>query len=1080
MSKDALVSGLFGVTTDNKSAASAQDEVVDTTDKPAHASSEAGSFLNRIIRFFEDDESSVAAVAVAPAAKPPAQLSPVWYYWIFFASGFAGLIYESVWARYLKLFLGHAAYAQVLVLAIFLFGLAAGAALCARFSERLRRPLLYYAAIEVLVALVAVYFHEIYVAAEAWATGFVFPQIGSDGTAEWFKWCLAATLILPQSILLGATFPLMSAGLIRLWPEKRGRLIAMLYFSNSFGAALGVLVSGFVLIPWAGLPGTVAFAGLINALAALAVWILGHRFDDTGAPVTALPALPAQTEDSRRFITLIIVAAFVTGLASFIYEIVWIRMLSLLFGSSEHTFELMLAAFILGLALGGWVVRNRLEGRDELLITVGKVQLVMGVFALWSLVCFPWFYDILKEQLVDWPRNSNGYYRYLLLQIGLSMLMMLPATFCAGMTLPLLTRRLLDSGGEGAIGKVYAANTLGAIIGVYVALYILLPLAGLKQALLTGVAMDMLLGAVLFAFVARARAMAAFSFSAVLFAVVFFTGQVSTEIAAAGVFLRPSAALPKVIYYRDGKTASIAVTEGKLQDNGYVYRAIKTNGKTDAALLSGGSAADDGYISDESTMVETGLLPLLYKPEAKRVMNIGFGSGLTSRTLLLSHNLKQLDNVEIEPFIVEGAQHLGSRVASVLADPRNRFILNDAKTVLTRAPESYDIIVSEPSNPWVAGIANLFTVEFYRHITAALTKEGIFVQWLPLYETTPDMIASVVKALAASFGDFHAYLSTNSNLIIVATTAPSLPSRSNAIFASDQARQFLTGYGYRTGSDVDALLLGDKAILLPYFASFPAPVNSDYFPYLQNNAPRAFFDRTFYVLGEVLEVPVPVLEILGRPPYATEIIPTKYSRVRQDAARAQEIFSRRLQEGGYIQSQLADLAGRNCPLDTVPADGREQTLPDAERGQALPDTEVEKNQRQNNAYLTQISELTVYLMPYLTQAQMTLIWQQLQQDECITRLLADDSSVAGVYTQFWRAVSLRQMDALVANSTALLPYSDIRTSSGQIVMLAAMAGHYAQGNYQQVVLQMLDLPPFVDRRLYHAARMLAAHAAEKI
>ncbi|MFY9316323.1 MAG: hypothetical protein WAO95_12300, partial [Burkholderiales bacterium] len=199
-------------------------------------------------------------------APPP--LPRAAFYLLFVASGFAGLIYESVWTHYLKLYLGHAAYAQSLVLIVFMGGMALGSALCARVSTRIRNPLAAYAAAEAAIGACALVFHELFVAVTDWSYASLLPALGADGLALAAKLAIACALILPPSVLLGATFPLMSAGLVRAREDEtrpaRGETIAMLYFSNSLGAAAGVLASGFALIAWAGLPGTLRSAGVIN------------------------------------------------------------------------------------------------------------------------------------------------------------------------------------------------------------------------------------------------------------------------------------------------------------------------------------------------------------------------------------------------------------------------------------------------------------------------------------------------------------------------------------------------------------------------------------------------------------------------------------------------------------------------------------------------------------------------------------------------------------------------------------------------------------------------------------------------
>ncbi|HYN13563.1 MAG TPA: hypothetical protein VET51_13065, partial [Burkholderiales bacterium] len=190
------------------------------------------------------------------------------FYLLFTASGFAGLIYESIWTHYLKLYLGHAAYAQSLVLAVFMGGMAAGAAYCSRRSERLGNPLAAYALVEALVGVAALAFHPLFVSLTDWSYASLLPALGGEWPALGAKLTLACVLILPQSILLGMTFPLMSAGLARAHPRAAGESVAMLYFTNSLGAAAGVLTSGFVLIAWVGLPGTLRVAGILNLMIA--------------------------------------------------------------------------------------------------------------------------------------------------------------------------------------------------------------------------------------------------------------------------------------------------------------------------------------------------------------------------------------------------------------------------------------------------------------------------------------------------------------------------------------------------------------------------------------------------------------------------------------------------------------------------------------------------------------------------------------------------------------------------------------------------------------------------------------------
>ena len=279
---------------------------------------------------------------------------------LFFLSGFSGLIYESIWSHYLKLFLGHAAYAQTVVLIVFIGGMAIGAWICGRFAPRIRNPLLAYAAAEFVIGWCAIAFHRVFVGATDWAYATLLPATCSAEGWCLSSWILAAALILPQSVLLGTTFPLMTSGILRALPQDPGRRIGLLYFLNSFGAVFGVLASAFLLIPTIGLPGASMTAGLLNVLLALGVYLIARR---SGIPAPAPPA--PRSAGNGASPGLLLWVALLTGLSSFVYEIVWIRMLSLVLGSSTHAFELMLASFILGLALGGAWIRGRVDGRRD-------------------------------------------------------------------------------------------------------------------------------------------------------------------------------------------------------------------------------------------------------------------------------------------------------------------------------------------------------------------------------------------------------------------------------------------------------------------------------------------------------------------------------------------------------------------------------------------------------------------------------------------------------------------------------------------------------------------------------------------
>jgi predicted membrane-bound spermidine synthase len=392
--------------------------------------------------------------------------------------------------------------------------------------------------------------------------------------------------------------------------------------------------------------------GALNLLLAGAVlWLAREREPD------AQPAAPAQDAGraDRRLPVLLLAAAFLTGAASFIYEIAWIRMLSLVLGASFQAFELMLSAFITGLALGGLWVRNRIDRFANPVRFGGFVQIAMGLAALATIPVYHWSYEWMEWALVVLKREDAAYPLFNLFCHAIAFAVMLPATFLAGMTLPLFTNALLKSGhGERAIGQVYAANTLGAIAGVVLAVHALMPLMGVKMTLVVGAALDILLGGWLLrwsgARLQRFEAFAAISAGLLAASLTARADILDPQRLASGVFRYGKVRHENrvVSFYADGKTASIAVyaSPGRIV-------TITSNGKPDASIR---FDPDLPPLEDEYTMTILAALPLLMKPEARTFANIGFGSGLSAEVVLSHSGPRRLDTVEIEPEMVAGAR----------------------------------------------------------------------------------------------------------------------------------------------------------------------------------------------------------------------------------------------------------------------------------------------------------------------------------------------------------------------------------------------------------------------------------------
>src|SRR5947207_2497665 len=605
-------------------------------------------------------------------------------YALFFLSGMAGLMYESIWTRYLALFVGHSAYAQILVLTIFLGGMAVGSLLVGRYTGRLGAPLIGYAAVEAVVGVLGLLFHPTFRAVSAVAYDSIFPSLlASPGAQFTVKWLLAAGLILPQSVLLGATFPLISAGILRRWALRPGAILSWLYASNSF--------------------------------------------------------------------------------------------------------ELMLAAVILGLALGALWVSGRADRWTNPVRALGWVQCAMGALAVATLPLYMASFTWISKFIEFFTKDSTGYTGFTIARYGICLVIMLPATFCAGMTLPLITRILYRNGAnESAIGLVYGATTAGSIVGVELAGLLLLPVFGLKFLLITAAALDVALVLVLLSVAqptttrARRRSTLAIAgLASILALLAASTVGFDTRLLASGVYRYGGIPTPGefvTTFYKDGRTATVSV---KRTDSGDVI--LSTNGKPDASVSPDWMAGDPKATGrrplrdDVATQVLLPLRSLAHAPNARSAAVIGQGSGMTSHLLLASPTLRELATIEIEPEMIRASHAFRSVNNRVFTDPRARFVIDDARSYFAGAGRRFDLIVSEPSNPWVSGVAGLFTSEFYSRIRKYLAPGGVFGQWIHLYEMTDQLVLSVLAAVQQNFPAYDIYFAGNTDLIVIATTAPSVP-----------------------------------------------------------------------------------------------------------------------------------------------------------------------------------------------------------------------------------------------------------------------------------------------------------------
>jgi predicted membrane-bound spermidine synthase len=806
---------------------------------------------------------------------------------LFFLSGISGLIYESIWSRYIKQFVGSAATAQILVLSLFMGGMSLGALLSGRFVARTKSPVVVYGIIEGLIGVYALAFPHVQELVARFAYDSLFPALGGGGAVELAKWSLAGLLILPPCVMLGTTFPLMSVGILRRDLGRSGEILSMLYFTNSLGASFGAVFSGFVLVAQVGLPGALMVAAALNIL----IMIIAMR---DRAPTMAIEQrdVGAGNTATDGKVWLFLAVAMGTGLSSFMYEIGWIRLLSTIVGAATHSFEIMLSVFILGLALGGFWVKKRMDRFKNPEITLAIVQLVMGICAIVTLPMYRLgvlaMGGLLSEQWIGWvadgQRTEGLWLQFNTLKFLICGMMMLPAAFCAGMTLPLLTHVMLKRGQpEGVVGKVYGFNTLGAITGATLAGLVLMPIVGLKGVLVLGALVDMLLGLMLIrSEMALGRAPAGAgkllrnaAVGTVLVVCAGLLVRIDPTVLTSTVFRNGRTNLPEgyeVLSYVDGRTASVTVVKTDVKSGHHV---IYTNGKPDASVVLDrwpkDRPRDEGpeIAGDEPNQFLVGLIPMMARPDSKHGALIGFGSGVTCHSVLASPTLERLDTVEIEPEMVEGSKYFMPVNFRAYTDPRSHIHFDDAKAYFAWAGDKYDFIISEPTNPWVSGVSSLFTTEFYQEAKRYLKPGGVLAQWVQGYELSDALMISVLSALDREFSDYLIVRIGSSDWVILSTAEGEIGELSDEVLAWPDAQDAFELLGIHDIGQIDGLITANKRMLHPYLVD--KTPNRDSHPILDTGAEKSRFmkDRAEF-LHELRWSPAPVLEVMGgiqRRPY---------------------------------------------------------------------------------------------------------------------------------------------------------------------------------------------------------------------
>jgi spermidine synthase len=654
----------------------------------------------------------------------------------FFVSGFCGLLYEVVWIRAAGTVIGNTTHAVGTVVGVFMGGLALGGWWGGRQADRRSggNLLALYGLLEGGVAISALLVPVLIAASEP-----LFRVLWSSAPAIYgvCRVLLVGVILLIPTTLMGATLPIL-ARFLTSSIDSAGREAGRAYAINTLGGVLGTLAAGFWLVPDLGLRLTTLLAAVLNMGIAGASWRMakGVTGEQTSTPSVeaAPPKLP------------LIVAAF-SGVAALLYEIAWTRSLVLSLGSTVHAFTLILTAFILGLALGSALAALLLPRLRDLPTSLGIVQIAIGGLAI---ALLPALGDLPLRiaPLAESMRQDYG--SMLATQTQYILLFVLAPALFMGAVFPLAIRLASgsDRGVGRAVGAVYTANTLGSIVGSLAGSFLLVPLVGLATTVKIAATVNLALAAIL---LLPRRWPAAIPVAAALLGW-FLLPAWDPKVLASGPFIYGSADL------RDAESNKETLREHLQKDTDLIaqywdsYGLVTIHRQQNGILtmkVNGKSDASTGP-TDRANMLFVGDLALVHHPNPKRALCIGLGGGLTLAAMA-KHPLERLDCVELSPAVLKGAQHFKEAIGGVLDDPRVHVIIGDGRNAIQFGRESYDVIVSQPSNLWVSGMANLFTKDFFEESSRRLAPGGIFCQWVHAYWLSLANLQDVLRTFYAAY-----------------------------------------------------------------------------------------------------------------------------------------------------------------------------------------------------------------------------------------------------------------------------------------------------------------------------------------
>jgi spermidine synthase len=727
-------------------------------------------------------------------------------YALFLLSGATGLIYQLVWTRKLILILGGTTYAITTVVVAFMSGLALGSYVAGRLSPRLTQPGRWYGAMEIAVGAYALIVPLLLALAEP-LYGWLYARTAdTPAVLTAVRFLVGGVVLLAPTTLMGATLPLL-VRFVTLLGGRFGQSVGLLYGINTFGAFIGTLLAGFWLIQELGLSVTTrvaAAANVVIGLVAIAILRTGSipvpRPAEQGRGEKRLPDAdgPPVSDSLRRAV---LIGFAVSGFAAMVYQITWTRTLVMSLGSSTYAFTCILAAFIFGLAAGSVAVARWIDRWRDPAWVFALFELGIAVSAVLIVPLYHVIPPAARGLVVAYQQE---YSTLLAAQFLLIIAVTLIPTFLMGAIMPLVARivaRRRDDSGA-AVGRAYAVNTIGNILGAFLAGFILIrgDVLGVQRSIVLAALLNAGVGVTIalmsrppqVTFAARVRAPAIMT--ALVLAIAVFSGSWSRISLTSGPYLPADRKhmQDEVVYFGEGVDSTVAVHRSRENPEDLT---LTMNGKPDAS----------SGVADMLSRMLMGHLPALLADDPQSACVVGLGGGYTLAAVTRHPSIKEVDCVEICEEVVACAPYFAPFTHHVLEDPKVRLILADGRNHLLLTGRKYDLIVSEPTNLWIAGVANLFTREYFQLCHDRLSDRGVFCAWLQGYSMQLEDFRMVVRTLMDVFPSVTIWGSAEDYFLIARREHERVPlGRVMERFAQPAVRADL----YRAGGGRLAGLLG--------------------------------------------------------------------------------------------------------------------------------------------------------------------------------------------------------------------------------------------------------------------------------